>query len=201
MHDWYKHYDSGSRGSQIGWLFLVMEWKFNVTGLFTIITKENVPNKLPSNSSFPANYSKSGTCTMKIKFLTGKVLPSYAGTKTSVFKPSQIIQYALSSHDFRGLIYTQKSCHTLHKGGSVHSGGTACAWPVSLEVNPSSHRSHYTPIPVDSEIQSFAPNSEFLSKTLRILVLQLWIKLNRLHPKLERNRKGFLMYPIKIWLK
>ena len=28
---------------------------------------------LPSNSSFPANYSKSGTCTMKIKFLLGKV--------------------------------------------------------------------------------------------------------------------------------
>ena len=113
-------------------LAVVFKERLSLLSLFTIITKENVPNNLPSNSSFPANYSKSGTCTMKIKFLLGKVLPSCAGTETSVFKPSQIIQYALSSHDFRGLIYTQKSCHTLHKGGSVHSGGTACAWPVSL---------------------------------------------------------------------
>ena len=173
MHDWY---DSRSRGSQIGWLLLVMEWTVYVTGLFhesqsqsqhsraqdvstaraivsnsvplhgqdkitlaTDVTTENsigminlytsefntvfignekfdilllhtFPHKgqlfgracsilpwssrksivcyhfsqlsprkmsrtnfLPSNSSFPANYSKSGTCTMKIKFLLGKV--------------------------------------------------------------------------------------------------------------------------------
>ena len=81
-------------------------------------------NNLPSFQLLP---TQSGTCTMKINLLLGKVLPSCAWTETSVFKASQIIQYALSSHDFRGLIYTQKSCHTLHKGGSVHSGGTACA--------------------------------------------------------------------------
>ena len=80
-------------------------------------------NNLPSFQLLP---TQSGTCTMKIKFLLGKVLPSCAGTETSVFKASQIIQYALSSHDFRGLIYIQKSCHTLRKGGSVYSGRTAC---------------------------------------------------------------------------
>ena len=33
---------------------------------------------------------------------------------------------------FLGSIQTQKSRHTRRKGGSDQSGGTACAWPVSL---------------------------------------------------------------------